>query len=46
MEKIAVTHGFIIVNIYCQLNQRIRLTKSDEALSFWSANKKAMFVVN
>lgn len=24
-EKIAVTHGFIIVNMYCQLNQRIRL---------------------
>ena len=46
LNEIPVSHGFIMINMNGQQNQRIRLHESVEILSFWLEHEKAMFVVN
>ena len=46
LNEIPVSHGFIMINMNGQQNQRIRLHESVEILSFWLELEKAMFVVN
>ena len=46
LNEIPVSHGFIMINMNGQQNQKIRLHESVEILSFWLELEKAMFVVN
>ena len=46
LNEIPVSHGFIMINMNGQQNQKIRLHESVEILSFWLELEKAMFIVN
>ena len=46
MKYIAVNDGFIVINMYGQLNQRIRLYEQTETFLLWLVNKKVMLVVH
>ena len=44
IKYIAVNHGFIVINMYGQLNQRIRLYEQTETFSLWLVKNNVMLV--